>query len=461
MLRLYFIFQEIIDRDQDGEDFEVVPNSQFNVSRTANKDNSSHYEINGKRCQFKDVAKLLRAKGIDLDHNRFLILQGEVEQIALMKPIGQNENDTGMLEFLEDIIGSSRFKEPIDLLKSRTGELDELRAEKLNRVKLVEKEKDELEKPKNEAMEYLQSENDIAHKKNLIYQHYIMTFEKKIEETKQKKAEFEANCKDLLERLTKISAKKEKRQGQMGELKKLHDEISKKLEVAMDDYKKHEITDEKLREEMKALNSKRKKTMQLSKVEKENYEKILKVPEVNKEKIEECRGLLEKYEAQEIEEQKKYDEALTNLKAETAEYQEQKEKFETKLIALKKDENEKESQLNVAQSELDLLKSTETKEICKLEQLQSKYRTLTSGVGDKKEKIVDHTEAIKKLQKRIEECDRDMQKYNSMFEELSKNVRSMRSNFEETRTAQAATKGHNRVLDALMKQKKTGSITGN
>ena len=26
------------------------------------------------------------AKGIDLEHNRFLILQGEVEQISLMKP---------------------------------------------------------------------------------------------------------------------------------------------------------------------------------------------------------------------------------------------------------------------------------------------------------------------------------------------------------------------------------------
>jgi structural maintenance of chromosome 4 len=29
-------------------------------------------------------------KGIDLDHNRFLILQGEVEQISLMKPKGSN-----------------------------------------------------------------------------------------------------------------------------------------------------------------------------------------------------------------------------------------------------------------------------------------------------------------------------------------------------------------------------------
>ena len=92
-------FQEIIDKG--GEDFEVVPNSQFCVSRwvilltsvislpnndimlllrTANKDNSSFYSLNGKRAQYKEVAKLLRDKGIDLDHNRFLILQVNLAQ---------------------------------------------------------------------------------------------------------------------------------------------------------------------------------------------------------------------------------------------------------------------------------------------------------------------------------------------------------------------------------------------
>ena len=69
-----------------------------------------------------------------------------------------------MLEFLEDIVGSSRFKEPIKKLHQRVQDMDELRTEKLNRVKLVEKEKLELEKPKNEAMDYLHLANDIVHK---------------------------------------------------------------------------------------------------------------------------------------------------------------------------------------------------------------------------------------------------------------------------------------------------------
>ena len=184
--------------------------------------------------------------------------------------------------------------------------MDELRGEKLNRVKLVEKEKDELEKPKNEAMEYLRSENDISHKKNFIYQHYIKTFDEKIEETKQKQAEFQEKCKETLEKLTKITEKKEKRENAMKELSQKFDGTSKELEKARESFKKHEMTDEKLREDMKSLNTKRKKTMKLSQIEKENYEKISKVPEVNKGKIEECQGLLEKHTEKETEEQKRY-----------------------------------------------------------------------------------------------------------------------------------------------------------
>ena len=74
-------------------------------------------------------------KGIDLDHIRFLILQGEVEQMALMKPKGLTENDGGMLELLEDIIGTSRFKTLFVQLYYCVEELSKLRTEKLKPVK--------------------------------------------------------------------------------------------------------------------------------------------------------------------------------------------------------------------------------------------------------------------------------------------------------------------------------------
>lgn len=59
------------------------------------------YYIDDSRAVYRDVANLLRCHGIDLDHNRFLILQGEVEQIALMKPKAPSEHEDGFLEYLE------------------------------------------------------------------------------------------------------------------------------------------------------------------------------------------------------------------------------------------------------------------------------------------------------------------------------------------------------------------------
>jgi structural maintenance of chromosome 4 len=40
--------------------------------------------------------------------------QGEVEQISLMKPKGVDKNDTGLLEYLEDIIGTDKYVEAIE-----------------------------------------------------------------------------------------------------------------------------------------------------------------------------------------------------------------------------------------------------------------------------------------------------------------------------------------------------------
>ena len=54
-----------------------------------------------------------------------------MEQIALMKPKAQTEHDEGMLEFLEDIIGTSQLKEPIEETGKKVEELNQGRGEKV------------------------------------------------------------------------------------------------------------------------------------------------------------------------------------------------------------------------------------------------------------------------------------------------------------------------------------------
>ena len=52
-----------------------IPNSEVVIARTVRRDNSSEYRIDGNRATVKEVADLLRCYHVDIDHNRFLILQ--------------------------------------------------------------------------------------------------------------------------------------------------------------------------------------------------------------------------------------------------------------------------------------------------------------------------------------------------------------------------------------------------
>ena len=69
-------FALIEDRD---DNYELMPNSQFVIAREAYRNGSSFYTINDRRVHFQEVAKLLKEHNVDLDHNRFLILQVSVE----------------------------------------------------------------------------------------------------------------------------------------------------------------------------------------------------------------------------------------------------------------------------------------------------------------------------------------------------------------------------------------------
>lgn len=60
--------------------------------------------------------------------------QGEVEQIAMMKPKGLTEHEDGLLEYLEDIIGSDRFVEAAEEAAKKVEELSDQRTEKVHRA---------------------------------------------------------------------------------------------------------------------------------------------------------------------------------------------------------------------------------------------------------------------------------------------------------------------------------------
>ena len=162
--------------DDDDNAYEVVPNSQVTLTRIARRDNTSTYKLNNKTVSFKQLATYLKQKGIDLENNRFLILQGEVEMISMMPPKAPHSDnnttaaDGGLLEYLEDIIGSNQYIPKTQEASEVLEQCNNQRMEKLHRVKAMEKEKDALEGAKLEAEGLLQKESTLRQKRHVLWQ---------------------------------------------------------------------------------------------------------------------------------------------------------------------------------------------------------------------------------------------------------------------------------------------------
>uniref|UniRef100_A0A8C6D974 Structural maintenance of chromosomes protein n=1 Tax=Moschus moschiferus TaxID=68415 RepID=A0A8C6D974_MOSMO len=317
-------FQKIIDKE--GDDYEVIPNSNFYVSRTAYRDNTSVYHVSGKKTTFKDVGILLRSHGIDLDHNRFLILQGEVEQIAMMKPKGQTEHDEGMLEYLEDIIGSGRLNEPIKVLCRRVEILNEHRGEKLNRVKMVEKEKDALEGEKNIAIEFLTLENEIFRKKNHVCQYYIYDLQKRIAEMETQKEKINEDTKEINEKSNILSNEMKAKSKAVKDVEKKLNKITKFIEENKEKFTKLDLEDVQVREKLKHATSKAKKLEKQIQKDKEKVEEFKSIPAKSETIIRETTTKNNALEKEKEKEEEKLKEVMDSLKQETQGLQKEKEK---------------------------------------------------------------------------------------------------------------------------------------
>uniref|UniRef100_H2Z799 Structural maintenance of chromosomes protein n=1 Tax=Ciona savignyi TaxID=51511 RepID=H2Z799_CIOSA len=303
-------FEKIVD---DTCGYCTVPDSKFSVSRTARKDSTSQYFIGQRKVQFKEVAALLQNNGIDLNHNRFLILQGEVEQIAMMHPKSQTNHGDGMLEYLEDIIGSSRYKDAIEKLNKEIEVLDEERKDKLSRVKVVEKDKDQLEPVRNEAIAFLKKKNErnvLENKKTQFYENE--SSREKVEEIRAKVAESEQELIEVREK--KKEKAKSSKERVVAALTEKRDEMREleKQNVKVFEDRKHRKG--KIKELTKKLERERKKIVDLEKLPEKHEEEISELTEERDELGNRKKEIDDSLKA-----------AMHSLKQETQELQDQKE----------------------------------------------------------------------------------------------------------------------------------------
>lgn len=124
-----------------------------------------------------------------------------------MKPKAENEHEVGMLEYLEDIIGSSRFKDPIAKLMERVEIQSQIRDEKWNRCKIARSELEDLRAPMEAALRYVQLENTITSLNHRMLQKKIHLGEGDREKKKEIVKQLDEKMKELKREL------EEKRKG--------------------------------------------------------------------------------------------------------------------------------------------------------------------------------------------------------------------------------------------------------
>ena len=93
-----------------------------------------------------------------------------MESIAQMKPKAGNEHEEGLLEYLEDIIGTNRYIEPIAQVGRAVDAANDQCAEKHVRVRAAEREVAALQEEKQAAEDFVRQENELVAKKAELLQ---------------------------------------------------------------------------------------------------------------------------------------------------------------------------------------------------------------------------------------------------------------------------------------------------
>ena len=394
-------FHEIVDTGDADEDYDVVPGSEIVVTRVARRDNSSSYKLDGKNCAFKDVAKYLDSKGIDLNNNRFLILQGEVEMISMMPPKGKTEDDDGLLEYLEDIIGSNKFLDDTKEASAKVEALSEQRQEKLNRVKAVEKEKEGLEGAKLEAEALLSKEREIRRKQNVLYQINMMAANADAEKAAEERQEVEAKLEEERVRIggadERVAEIESGIAAQTAEYDKIHAELKKTKE----EFAAYERKDIQLKEDVKAEKAKVKKLEAKVKAEKKKEAEATAKAAEAEESIPALEEKLVECQEAKTEEDAKLEDIFEQVKGKTDQLRVELEEKTQELAPVKQERAVYQNALDEATTEVKLMEDSTTRAREQLEVSERELASLSDTQQKKRDELAACEDELAESKQRV------------------------------------------------------------
>ncbi|CAB3359778.1 Hypothetical predicted protein [Cloeon dipterum] len=453
-------FVQILDNNGPQEDAQEIPGTEVEVSRSAFKDNSSHYTLDGKRVQFKDIAVKLQNHGVDLTNGRFLILQGEVEQIAQMKPKAENENDTGLLEFLEEIIGTLRFKEPLAKATVLDAEMEENRESHKAKADNAQMQLQNLEEGKNAAISYLEEENKYNRAWHFIAQKNCYKSSKKIDRKEEKLNEKKEECNKVKEELASFEEKSKDLRNNMKQKEDAIKDCKGQKEELDKKYKENDAEFAKIAANMTEKNNRRKKMGDTIKNERKKLEEMEGLPEKNQKDIKDLEKNITRHESEKVELEKKLMDATETLQQQVQEPQDQLVGLEKELAGLSKTKEEKAATLQIAQSKLDLATKSENQDKEKLDGLRNSLEATTNGLQEKQQRLEAVKAEIPGVKSELLGVKEKLATEKNDRAQTEQKLAQVKVELDGARTAARLATSNNRVVNALKEECSAGRIPG-
>jgi structural maintenance of chromosome 4 len=387
-------------------------------------------------------------------------LQGEVEQISLMKPKALSENESGLLEYLEDIIGTTRYKRPLQLLNERLEKLNEERTEKHNRCRLAEREMKDLEEPKTAAIEYLKLENKLKYTQNLYYQKSAFETKKKIATLTEEKDQVAGELKAHDDKFEALKQERQEKEKLIQEEIKKHEDLLAKKEEFKTMFDKAKVGRERVQATMKSTNNRRKDLKKQVEGDEKKLEELKNLPEKNKKEVQESEVQIEKLTKQKTDVEEELQANLAKLEDDTRPLRLEKEPLDAELTDIKATLDELKSTYSIAEKELDLIKNDEITEKRKYESLKYSLEESKTTLQEKRQQLEEAEKSVPTLKKTLIEKEQEIQRMHQEELKTSAELSRIKLKIDENVQSMQVSRSNNRVLNALMQQRASGKIPG-
>lgn len=423
----------------------------FRISRNIfAKDSGSNYEINQQVSSRAQVVELLKSKGMDMNNNRFLILQGEVEQISLMKPMTGKKEDPGLLEYLEDIIGSHAYVEQIHQLEK---DYAEAKREKENRLLLVHdvrKELDSMESNKQKAIQFMEAEH-----RGLCLNHIFHNL--KIFESRDKETTIQAKISHLEQERdqmrTDLRKMMETYQGEFKQLKELEAQMNalnqekEGVKQKMDNDTKH---DHAIMLKIKSLITSISESNSMIEKNKADIEKRSQEIAKMREDLPHKEAHLEKIHGELQQHSGSLTAMMAKIQPEVKKFNEKLQELKEKITPVERETSTYESQKRTLAKKLEDLMGKESKMLEDREKLAYQLQNSTSEIDKLKSKKDQMQQETKIREDRLLLCKQGLEQIEETNRKLGEELRLVENKLHEVNTHKEQAMSQNHVLTYLM-----------